>query len=113
NPAEKRLVELIDQDAKASAAAYYHETYLPAREAGMKLAGGVGEKIRRYTAHDMTVGDSTRYTGVTLVLSLVVCAIFLGWLQARGIQRALHRSIAALDALAGKTATAADQIAQA
>lgn len=110
--AETRLLQLIERDPKA-AAAYFHDTYLPVRDSGMNLAAIVADKIRRYTTHDVTVGDGTRYTGVALVLGLVVCAIVLGWLQARGIQRALHRSIAALDALAGKTATAANQIAEA
>jgi hypothetical protein len=110
HPAEMKVAELALTDRKA-AAAYYRDIYFPARESVMKLTFAFSEKLRRYAGHDVTVGDGRRYTGVGLVLSLVVCAIFLGWLQARGIQRALHRNIGELDALAGKTSTAANQIA--
>lgn len=112
HPAETKLAELAQTDRKA-AAAFYRETYLPARENAMKLTAGFADKLRRYARHDVNAGDSRRNTGIGLVLCLVVCAIVLGSLQARGIQNALHRSIADLDALAGKTSTAADQIAQA
>ena len=112
HPAENKVVELTQADRKA-AASFYRESYVPARDSAMKMNAAFAEKLRRFSGHDVTVGDGRRYTGVALVLSLVVCAIFLGWLQARGIQRALHRSIGELDALAGKTATAAHQIAQA
>ena len=112
HPAEVKLAELAQTDRK-SAALYYRETYLPAREAAMKMTAAFSEKVSRYSIHDLTAGDGRRYTGVGVVLSLVVCALILGWLQARGIQRALHRNIGELDALAMKTATAANQIAQA
>jgi methyl-accepting chemotaxis protein len=111
-PAETRLADMAQTDRKA-AAQFYRDTYLPARQSAMKLTAGFAEKLRRYSGHDVTVADGRRYTAIGLVLSLVVCALGLGWLQARGIQRALHRSIGELDALAGKTATAANQIAQA
>jgi len=111
-PAENKLAELAQSDRKA-AAAFFRESYVPARESAMKMTLAFAEKLRRYSGHDVTIEDGRRYTGVGLVLSLAVCAIILGWLQARGIQRALHRNIGELDALAGKTATAADQIAQA
>jgi methyl-accepting chemotaxis protein len=111
-PTEKKLLELTEADAKA-AEAYYRESYLPVREAAMKMTATFSDKLHRYSAHDVTAGDGRRYTGVALALGLVVCAIILGWLQARGIQSALHRSINHLDTLAGKTADAAHQIAQA
>jgi methyl-accepting chemotaxis protein len=111
-PAENRVAELAETDRKA-AAAYYRDTYFPARENAMKMTAAFAEKLHRYAGHDVTAGDGRRYSAVGLMLSLVVCAIFLGWLQARGIQKALHLNIAELDALAGKTATAAHQIAQA
>jgi methyl-accepting chemotaxis protein len=111
-PAETKLAELTGTDRKA-AAAFYRESYLPARETAMKMTSAFADKLRRYSGHDVTVADGRRYTAVGLLLSLVVCAIVLGWLQARGIQRALHRSIGELDSLAGKTATAAHQIAEA
>jgi|GEM_PF-1532659 len=111
-PAEAKLVELIEQD-RAAATVYYKETYLPAREAGMKMAGALSEKIHRYTLHDINAGDGARYTGVFLVLGLAVCGVVLGWLQARGIQNALLHSIGHLDGLAAKTADAARQIAHA
>jgi methyl-accepting chemotaxis protein len=112
SPAENKLAELAQTDRKA-AAAFYRDSYAPARESALKMTVAFAEKLHRHSGHDLTVGDGRRYTAVGFVLSLVVCAIILGWLQARGIQRALHRSIGELDALAGKTATAADQIAQA
>lgn len=112
HPAEAKLAELAVTDRKA-AAAFYRETYLPARENAMKLTAGFSDKLRRYARHDVNAGDSRRNTGIGLVLSLVVCAVILGSWQARGIQKALHQNIADLDALAGKTSMAADQIAQA
>ncbi len=111
-PAEARVMELAETDRKA-AAAYYRETYLPAREASIKMVAAFSEKLSRYSDHDATLADGRRYTAVGLMLSLVVCAMALGWLQARGIQKALHHNIAELDSLAAKTATAANQIAQA
>ena len=111
-PAESRVIELADTDRKAAAVSY-RDSYVPARETAMKMAAAFGEKLHRYSDHDVTSGDGRRYTAVGLMLTLVVCAIFLGWLQARGIQKALHHSIAQLDALAGKTAAAAHEIAQA
>jgi hypothetical protein len=110
SPAEARLLELIEQD-RSAATGYYKDTYLPAREAAAKLAVTLGDKIHRYTQHDINAGDGARYTGVFLVLGLAVCAVFLGWLQARGIQRALHASIDHLDGLSAKTSDAARQIA--
>lgn len=111
-PAENRLIELLETDKKA-AAAYYRDIYAPARETALKMVAGFSEKLHRYSGHDVTAADGRRFTAIGLMLTLVVCAIGLGWLQARGIQKALHHSIADLDALAGKTATAANQIAEA
>jgi hypothetical protein len=111
-PAEIHVTELAETDRKA-AALYYRDSYVPARENAMKMVATFAEKLHRYAGHDVTSGDGRRYTAVGLMLALVVCAIVLGWLQARGIQKALHHSIAELDALAGKTAAAAHEIAQA
>jgi hypothetical protein len=111
-PAENHVVELAETDRKA-AVGYYRDTYLPAREAAIKMVAAFSQKVGHYSDHDATLADGRRYTAVGLMLSLVVCAIGLGWLQARGIQKALHHNIAELDSLAAKTATAADHIAQA
>ncbi len=111
-PAENRLIELAEQNSK-TAAAFYREAYFPARDAALKIVSGLDEKLQQAARAEISHADQNRYASTTIVLSLVVCAIGLGWLQARGIQRALRRSIERLDGLAAKTANAAGQIAQA
>src|SRR6185436_15440705 len=71
-PAESRVVELAETDRKA-ALTYYRDTYLPAREAAIKMVGAFSEKMSRYSDHDATLADGRRYTAVGLMLSLVVC----------------------------------------
>jgi hypothetical protein len=111
-PAEARVIELAQTD-RAAAEDYYRDTYLSARDAGLKLATSFSDKVRGFVKQDLTGSEGSRLNGILIALALVACGIGLGWLQAHGIQRALHRSINHLDSLAGKTSAAAHQIAQA
>lgn len=111
-PAERKLAEFAEANNKAGTA-FYRDSYMPARELGLKLASTLAEKIERHVRHDLTAADGKRYAGIAIVLGLVASALVLGWLQARGIHAALHKSIGHLDGLAGKTAEAANQIAMA
>lgn len=111
-PATSHLTELIEKNPK-EALIFYRESFLPAREAGLKLASSLEEKMHQTADAELTVGDEQRYIGIALAFCLAGCGLLLGWLQARGIQKALRRAIEQLDGLAARTADAAKQIAQA